>query len=82
MIHYQSLYDFLGKPAGPEVGLAVAKAAKEKGVKIEERQISNSKYAGKILMYPEAFLEDYFNPKYRPIPADYSDKEEDDDLPF
>lgn len=79
-MNYQSLYDFLGKPAGSEVGLDVAKAAKIKGVKIETRQISNSKYTGKILLYPEAFLNDYFNLKLIPVPADYSNDE--DDLPF
>lgn len=58
---YQSLYEFLGKPGGSDLGKKVAAAAVEQKIKMQEQQVSNSKYTGKILTYPISFLENYFN---------------------
>lgn len=58
---YKSLYDFLGKPAGPELGAQVAAAAVAQSIPLQEKQINNPKYTGKVLMYPVSFLENYFN---------------------
>ena len=56
-----SLYDYLGKAAGRDLGSQVYKAASSQKVKVEEKNISNSIYSGKILMYPKSFLDSYFN---------------------
>jgi len=58
-----SLYDYLGKAAGPELGKAVWNTAKAQKIKPEEREVSTPKYSGKILMYPKSFLDQYFGRK-------------------
>ena len=55
-----SLYDYLGRAAGPDLGKQVAIAAAKAGVKHEIREVSNSKYTGPIMLYPRSFLELYF----------------------
>ena len=65
-----SLYDYLGKPAGPEVGRQVADAATTEKVRIDAKYVSNPKYSGEILMYPNEWLDKYFK------------VEQVDDLPF
>tara|TARA_B100000287_G_scaffold407751_1_gene433473 strand:- start:440 stop:643 length:204 start_codon:yes stop_codon:yes gene_type:complete len=58
-----SLFDYLGKPAGPQLGNEVYEVAKEKGLtgKIEERHVKTRYYEGKVLLYPKWFLVEYFN---------------------
>ena len=68
---YQSLFDYLGKPAGPSLGKDVFENAKKQGIKPTIREVKTKNYEGKIMVYPTSFLENYFNPK--PIV---------DDLPF
>ena len=55
-----SLYDYLGRAAGPDLGKQVATAAAKAGVKHEIREVSNSKYTGPIMLYPKSFLDLYF----------------------
>ena len=55
-----SLYDYLGHAAGMPLGEQVAKRATALGVKMETRDISNPKYTGKVMLYPEKFLNEYF----------------------
>ena len=55
-----SLYDYLGRAAGPELGKQVATAAAKAGVKGETRQVSNPVYKGPVMLYPKAFLDLYF----------------------
>ncbi len=55
-----SLYDYLGHAAGLQLGEQVAKKAAGLGVKMETREISNPKYTGKVMLYPEKFLNEYF----------------------
>jgi len=57
-----SLYDFLGRPAGGELGKQVAEAAAKAKVGFETKEVSNPKYTGKVMMYPKSFLEEYFSP--------------------
>jgi ribosomal protein L18 len=59
---YQSLFDYLKRPAGPDLGKAVAEYAKKSKIKSITKEISNPKYTGKVLMYPKAFLDGYFRP--------------------
>jgi hypothetical protein len=56
-----SLFDYLKKPAGPELGKQVALAAMNEKILIGSKQVSNSKYKGNILMYPKSWLDIYFN---------------------
>ena len=59
-VNYISLFDYLGKPAGKEVGGRVNERAQEFGVNVLKRFVRNKKYVGKVNLYPEAFLEYYF----------------------
>lgn len=61
MEEYKSLFEFLGRPAGTELGAKVASAASEQSIPLQEKHVSNPKYTGKVLMYPVSFLESYFN---------------------
>ena len=80
-IEYLSLYDYLGKPAGKELGGEVARTAHEAKILILEREISNPKYTGPVHLYPKDFLDLYFEePKENPTLGDRQDY--DDDLPF
>lgn len=65
-----SLFDYLGKPAGSELGKNVATVAMLHGVHIEERFVETRNYSGRILLYPRDFLDLYFNNKLpQPIKA-------------
>lgn len=89
-MEYLSLYDYLGKPAGGELGKQVAAAAGKEGIKLETREVSNPRYTGIVYLYPKDFLEFYFREpdtikKEDPIlgEIDWSNSGlEDDDLPF
>ena len=62
-----SLYDYLGKAAGSDLGKAVSTAAKKANIKVTTRDVSNHKYTGKIMLYPKEFLVNYFNPNKEPV---------------
>jgi hypothetical protein len=87
-MEYLSLYDYLGKPAGSELGKKVAQAAYQGGIKPQEREISNPKYTGTVLLYPKDFLDFYFRPAdVAPDDLDWDfnvgDRQDyDDDLQF
>ena len=51
-----SLYDYLGKAAGRELGKDVFTAATAKKVVTTIKQVSNPLYKGKIVRYPESFV--------------------------
>ena len=75
-----SLYDYLNRAAGSELGKKVAAEAGKQGVPIETKEISNPSYEGKILMYPKQFLDNYFD---SPPPVEPTRPQaEEDDLPF
>ena len=56
-----SLYDYLGRAAGPALGFAVAKHAKKLNAKIGVREVSNKKYQGTVNLYEETTLKTFFN---------------------
>ena len=56
-----SLYDYLGKAAGQELGKDVFAVATAKKIVTTIKQVSNPVYKGKIVMYPKSFLNEYFN---------------------
>jgi hypothetical protein len=62
-IKMMSLFDYLGRPAGGELGKQVYNAAYQLKVPVETRYVSNRKYSGEVMLYPEAFLKEYFEMK-------------------
>jgi len=58
---FQSLFDYLGKPAGSELGKKVFEDAKYKKIPIQTKVIQNPKYNGNVMMYPKSYLTEYFN---------------------
>jgi len=75
-----SLYDYLGYAAGEKLGKEVWDAAANANIKTEVREISNPKYSGNVMLYPENFLKEYFESKQAKLVLSSTD--EDDDLPF
>lgn len=60
---FKSLYEYLGKAAGKELGKKVFKFAKDNKIYVEYRQVNQGGYNGHVVVYPVAFLEDYFKRK-------------------
>ena len=73
-----SLYDYLGKAAGIELGKKVNEAAKKAGIPQSTREVSNPKYTGRVFTYPKDFLDAFFTPQH---PDDVPNTI-NDDLPF
>jgi hypothetical protein len=57
---YVSLFDYLGKPAGKEVGRNVNRIALRMGVQPYMREVSNNRYKGQVNLYTREFLDVYF----------------------
>tara|TARA_R110000772_G_scaffold68622_1_gene151958 strand:+ start:1414 stop:1638 length:225 start_codon:yes stop_codon:yes gene_type:complete len=55
-----SLYDYLGKAAGMELGEKVFKASVAMNIKPESRDVETKTYCGKVMLYPKNFLDLYF----------------------
>jgi hypothetical protein len=61
----KSLFDYLGRAAGKQLGLEVAIYARQQKTQIETRQVSNPVYSGNVNLYTEDFLLSFFNnPNY------------------
>ena len=76
---FMSLYDYLGKAAGPELGKKVAAAAYKSKIHPKQRPVSNPKYAGMVFLYPKDFLDGFFA---EPDPMDSFDISDLQDCPF
>jgi hypothetical protein len=57
---YVSLFEYLQKPAGRDLGKEVFNYSKEINLPIKFRDIENPKYKGKVCLYPRGFLKLYF----------------------
>jgi hypothetical protein len=55
-----SLFEYLKKPAGIELGTAVYQAARRARSPIGIRQVKTKKYTGKVILYTQEFLDQYF----------------------
>ena len=55
-----SLYDYLGKAAGAALGAKVNTYAIIRKQKFEQREVTNHSYSGKVFLYNEEFLDEYF----------------------
>jgi hypothetical protein len=73
--YMMSLYDYLGKAAGKELGKEVHRVAHNTKTPMAIKEVSNPKYTGKILMYPKYFLDEYFG-------VDNKKNDNDNNLPF
>ena len=73
---YISLFEYLGKPAGQQLGREVNLKAQANNIPIQMKEISNPKYTGKVMLYPKSFLDLYFG-KQESIFIDNGDE-----LPF
>lgn len=60
---YMSLYDYLGRAAGPALGYAIATRAKRKKEVIHYRNVPASPYDRPINLYRADFLNTAFNDK-------------------
>ena len=58
-----SLFDYLGKAAGSELGREVAYAASVENIPYTIKEVRNTVYSGKIMMYPKTFLDKFFKQK-------------------
>lgn len=56
-----SLFDYLGKAAGKELGAQVAAFAASKKAKMETRNVANPRYTGKVMLYERTLLDEFFN---------------------
>jgi hypothetical protein len=55
-----SLFDYLGKAAGKELGGKVRQYALIRGIASESRTIQNSSYQGRVALYTKEFLDEFF----------------------
>ena len=56
-----SLYDYLGRAAGGELGKKVAEVATIRKETMSKRRVENVRYKGEIILYRREFLQEYFN---------------------
>lgn len=66
IVAHVSLYEYLGKRAGIEVGKQVYAAAKQQRVRVKPKQVNQGGYKGQVLCYPPAFLFGYFSHNPQP----------------
>jgi hypothetical protein len=64
-IKMMSLFDYLGRPAGGELGKQVYTTAHQLKVPVETRRVETKKYTGDVMLYPETFLKEYFEHQQR-----------------
>ena len=61
--YMMSLYDYLGRAAGKQLGLEVHTVAIKLRETIQERYVENPVYTGTVHLYRREFLDDYFGRK-------------------
>lgn len=60
-IMYKSLYEYLGRRAGSELGKIVYETARQDKVVTQQQEVANHMYTGKVMMYPVEWLDQYFD---------------------
>jgi hypothetical protein len=61
--YMMSLYDYLGRAAGKQLGAEVNNVAVKLKETIHERHIENPAYKGTVHLYRREFLDEYFKKK-------------------
>jgi len=82
MEQYLSLFEYLNKPAGSELGKQVAQRARIMKITTTSHEVSNPSYSGRIQKYPISFLDSYFRPPSIEAVVAVTVQTEDDELPF
>ena len=59
-MNYISLFDYLGKAAGPALGDRVNTYSQIHKQPFKQREISNPAYTGKVFLYKKSFLDEFF----------------------
>ena len=86
-----SVFEYLGGTPEQGTGEKVYKYAINSGAKKETKEVSTTKYTGKIMLYERQMLDAYFNQNTTAVPVapvanipkqDLINSYEDDDLPF
>ena len=77
-----SLYTFLKRAAGPELGKQVYQEAVSQDIPFGEKHITNPRYTGRVLIYPISWLEKYFGQKYIKTERDLIYESREDDFDF
>ncbi len=85
-----SVFEYLGgKTPEHGTGEKVYKYAINSGAKVEAKEVSTTKYTGKVMLYERQMLDVYFNKDTTSVPVPKmqqielrDDTYEDDDLPF
>ena len=57
---HKSLYEYLGRRAGAELGKIVYETAKQDKVVMQQKEVANPAYTGKVMTYPVEWLDQYF----------------------
>jgi hypothetical protein len=78
-LEMMSLFDYLGHPAGGELGKQVAKVASKCNVVASVRHVSTKTYKGPVMLYPKGFLNWYFEDETNDTALF---KHDDNKLPF
>lgn len=60
MEEFISLYDYLGKAAGSQLGKDVAHYAALENLPFKKRNVSNPRYTGGIMLYTRDSLDNFF----------------------
>lgn len=68
VVEYMSLYEYLGRRAGGELGKEVFAESKRQKIRCTTKEIKQGGYEGKVMCYPRIFLTQYFG---KPEANDY-----------
>ena len=80
---YYSLYEYLGRPAGSNLGDEVNKVAIRQNQRYVTQEVDMSRYKGEVFCYTKKFLKEYFDFKERVLTQVEPVEDIDDDvLPF
>ena len=55
-----SLFDYLGRAAGSELGKKVNAYSQIREAQVSQRYVENPQYKGKIMLYTKEFLDEFF----------------------
>tara|TARA_R110002020_G_scaffold136857_2_gene305484 strand:- start:197 stop:409 length:213 start_codon:yes stop_codon:yes gene_type:complete len=62
-VEYYSLYEYLGRAAGSDLGAKVNEVATQTKHPFVTQQVSNHVYEGEVFCYTKEFLDEYFKNK-------------------
>ena len=86
-VEMMSLFDYLKRPAGKQLGEQVAAYAKLRKTKYGTKQVNTPAYQGEVMIYTKTFLDECFNAKklFEPKHEDLTEVNTqlmNDNLPF